>query len=326
MRAITFNQPGGPEVLEVTEAPLEEPTATDVVIDVAGAGINNADLLQRQGRYRVPEGASPILGLECSGVISWVGAEVTGWSVGDRVAALLAGGGYAEKVVVPADLLLPVPAGLDLVQAAGLPEAICTVYSNAGMIANLRAGETLLVHGGGSGIGTIAIQWAKAIGATVLVTAGSTEKLTRCAELGADVLINYRTQDFVEQTLAATGGRGADVILDLVGADYLDRNIRSLAPDGRLIVIGSTGNAPDAPLNLGLLMSKRGSITSTALRARPHGQKADIVAKVRENVWPMVASRRIVPVVDTVLPLADAGAGHQLLVNGKAFGKVVLRV
>ena len=323
MYAVTFSRPGDPGVLDWTPSDPGTPGPGDVVIDVAAAGINNADLLQRGGRYPVPAGASPILGLEVSGVIAWAGDDVTGWAVGDRACALLAGGGYAEQAVVSADLLLPVPDGVSLVDAAALPEAVCTVYSNLAMTARLRAGQTLLVHGGGSGIGTMAIQWATAVGARVIVTAGSPAKLDRCLELGAEVAVNYRTDDFVAKTAAATGGRGADVILDIVGPDYLTRNLDALAPDGHLVVIGSTGG--DAPrLDLGALMAKRATISATTLRARPHAQKAAIVAEVRAQVWPLIASGRVRPVVDSVFPMDEAARGHELLAAGGAFGKVLL--
>ena len=324
MFAVTMSRPGGPEVLGWGEVDPPVAGAGDVVVDVRAAGVNNADLLQRQGHYPVPAGASPILGLEVSGVISGIGADVVGWSVGDRVCALLTGGGYAEQVAVPADLLLPVPAGVDLVSSAGLPEVACTVYSNLAMNAGLRAGETLLVHGGGSGIGTFAIQWAKAVGARVVTTAGSAAKLDRCLELGADHVVNYRTHDFVAETRAATGGVGADVVLDIVGGDYLARNIETLAPDGRLVVIGSAGGGGAAPLDLGILMRKRASVSATTLRARPHAQKAAIVAAVRAEVWPLVDLGRIRPVVDSVFSMTDAGHAHALLAAGATVGKVLL--
>jgi NADPH2:quinone reductase len=324
MFAVTFPRPGDPAVLEWTTASLESPGAGDVVIDVAAAGVNNADLQQRQGRYPAPAGASSLLGLEVSGVIEWVGADVDGWSVGDRVCALLAGGGYAQRAVVSAAMLFPVPQGVGLIDAAALPEAVCTVYSNLAMTARLTAGQTLLVHGGGSGIGTMAIQWAKAAGATVIVTAGSRSKLDRCLELGADVAIDYRNDDFVALTREATDGRGADVILDIVGADYLHRNLEALAPDGHLVVIGSTGPSEPPHLDLGTLMAKRASISATTLRARPHAQKAAIVAEVTRNVWPLIDSGRIRPVVDTVFDMAHAAAAHELLAAGGAFGKVLL--
>jgi putative PIG3 family NAD(P)H quinone oxidoreductase len=324
MRAITFSEPGTPDVLVWGEADLPTPSARDVVIDVTAVGVNNADLLQRAGHYPVPAGASPILGLECAGVISFVGAEVSGWAVGDRVCALMTGGAYAEQVVVDADLLLPIPMGLTDEEAASLPEAACTVYSNVAMTAQLAAGQSLLVHGGASGIGSFAIQWAKALGATVLTTAGSAEKLERCREFGADVLINYRDEDFVAAAKDATGGRGVDVVLDIVGGSYLERNLHALAPDGHLAVIGSSGGAGDAPLSLGTLMVKRLSVSGSTLRGRPHAQKAAIVAAVRREVWPLVEDGRIVPVVDSVIPLPEAAAAHTLLASGATVGKVVL--
>lgn len=324
MRAITFAEPGGPEVLVWGEASLPTPSTHDVVIDVAAAGVNNADLLQRAGAYPVPPGASPILGLEVSGTISWVGSGVTGWSVGDRVCALLAGGAYAEQVVVDADLLLPIPRGLSDMEAAALPEAACTVYSNLAMTAHLEAGQTLLVHGGASGIGSFAIQWAKAIGADVITTAGSAEKLERCLEFGADTLINYRTEDFVEETRRATTGRGADVILDIVGGSYLERNVQSLAVDGHLVVIGSSGGASDSPLDLGTLMRIRGTVSATTLRARPHAQKAAVIAAVRRDVWPLIEAGGVKPVIDRVIPLKEAAEAHAVLASGSTVGKVVL--
>lgn len=241
MHAITIPEPGGPEALVWAEAPDPVPGEGEVLVEVAASAVNRADLLQRQGFYNPPPGASPYPGLECSGTIAALGPGVSGWSVGEEVCALLAGGGYAEKVAVPAGQLLPVPQGIDLVTAAALPEVTATVWSNVFMIAHLRPGETLLIHGGASGIGTMAIQLAKAVGATVAVTAGGPEKLARCAELGADILIDYRQQDFVEELRKATDGAGADVILDIVGAKYLDRNVQALAVNGRLAVIGLQG-------------------------------------------------------------------------------------
>lgn len=325
MRAITFAQPGGPEVLVWGEAQLPTPSTHDVVIDVAAAGVNNADLLQRAGAYPVPPGASPILGLEVAGTISWVGSGVSGWAIGDRVCALLAGGAYAEQVVVDADLLLPVPRGLSDIEAASLPEAACTVYSNLAMTAHLEAGQTLLVHGGASGIGSFAIQWAKAIGADVITTAGSAEKLERCLEFGADTLINYRTEDFVEETRRATTGRGADVILDIVGSSYLERNVRSLAVDGHLVVIGQSGGVADSPLDLGTLMRIRGTVSATTLRARPHAQKAAVIDAVRRDVWPLIEAGGVTAVIDRVIPLKEAAEAHRALASGATVGKVVLR-
>jgi putative PIG3 family NAD(P)H quinone oxidoreductase len=296
-----------------------------VLVDVAASAVNRADLLQRQGHYDPPPGAPPYLGLECSGRVAAVGEGVGGWAVGTAVCALLAGGGYAEQVAVPAGQLLPIPAGVDVVAAAALPEVTCTVWSNVFMLAGLRPGETLLAHGGGSGIGTMAIQLARHVGARVAVTAGSAEKLARCRDLGAEVLVNYREQDFVEAVRAATGGHGADVVLDLIGAKYLARNVEVLAPNGRLVVIGLQGGTK-AELDLGLLLRKRAAVLATALRARPAEEKAAIVASVRENVWPLLESGAVRPVVDRVLPMAEAAEAHRVLESGEAFGKVVLTV
>ncbi|MFJ5547180.1 NAD(P)H-quinone oxidoreductase [Streptomyces sp. NPDC093225] len=323
MRAITIPQPGGPEALVWAEVPDPVPAEGEVLVEVAASAVNRADLLQRQGFYNPPPGSSPYPGLECSGRIAALGPGVSGWSVGDEVCALLVGGGYAEKVAVPAGQLLPVPEGVDLVTAAALPEVACTVWSNVFMIAHLRPGETLLVHGGASGIGTMAVQLAKAVGAKVAVTAGSPEKLARCAELGADVLIDYRKQDFVEEVRAATGGAGADVILDIIGAKYLARNVDALAVNGRMTVIGLQGGAK-AELNLGALLMKRAAVVGTTLRARPLGEKAAVVAAVREHVWPLVEAGRVRPVVDRALPLAEAAEAHRLLESGEPVGKLLL--
>ncbi|MGW1772245.1 NAD(P)H-quinone oxidoreductase [Streptomyces sp. NPDC002104] len=323
MHAITIEQPGGPEALVWAEAP--DPVAGDgeVLVEVAASAVNRADVLQRQGFYNPPPGASPHPGLECSGRISAIGAGVSGWSVGDEVCALLSGGGYAQRVAVPAGQLLPVPAGVDLVTAAALPEVVATVWSNVFMVAGLRPGETLLVHGGSSGIGTMAIQLAKAVGARVAVTAGGKEKLARCAELGADILIDYREQDFVEEVRAATGGAGADVILDIMGAKYLTRNVDALAVNGRLAIIGLQGGVK-AELNLSALLAKRAAITATTLRARPLEEKAAIVAAVREHVWPLVASGRIHPVVHGTFPMHEAAQAHRVLESSTHVGKLLL--
>ncbi|MFE9684572.1 NAD(P)H-quinone oxidoreductase [Streptomyces sp. NPDC006285] len=325
MRAITIPKPGGPEALVWDEVPDPAPGEGDVLVEVAASAVNRADLLQRQGFYDPPPGASPYPGLECSGRIAALGPGTSGWSVGDEVCALLSGGGYAEKVVVPAGQLLPVPEGVDLVKAAALPEVACTVWSNVFMIAHLRPGETLLVHGGSSGIGTMAIQLAKAVGAKVAVTAGSRAKLDFCAELGADVLVNYREQDFVEEVRAATDGAGADVILDNMGAKYLDRNVQALAVNGRLAIIGMQGGVK-GELNIGMLLGKRGAVTATSLRARPAGEKASIVAAVREHVWPLVSGGHVRPVVDRELPMSEAAAGHRVLEESGHMGKVLLTV
>lgn len=299
------------------------PGEGEVLVEVVASAVNRADILQRQGFYDPPPGADPYPGLECSGRIAALGPGVSGWAVGDEVAALLAGGGYAEKVVVPAGQLLPVPEGVDLKQAAALPEVVCTVWSNVFMIAHLRPGETLLVHGGSSGIGTMAIQLAKAVGAEVAVTAGTKEKLERCAELGADILINYREQDFVAEIKQATGGAGADVILDNMGAKYLDRNVQALAVNGRLAIIGMQGGAK-GELNIGTLLTKRAAVSATSLRARPVSEKAAIVAAVREHVWPLLADGHVRPVVDREVPMAEAAEGHRVVEASGHIGKVLL--
>ncbi len=295
----------------------------EVLVEVVAGAVNRADILQRQGFYNPPPGTSPYPGLECSGRIAEVGTGVSGWAVGDEVCALLAGGGYAEKVVVPAGQLLPLPKGVSLTQAAALPEVVCTVWSNVFMVAHLRPGETLLVHGGSSGIGTMAIQLAKAVGAKVAVTAGSREKLDRCAELGADILINYREQDFVEEIKKATDGAGADVILDNMGAKYLDRNVQTLAVNGRLAIIGMQGGIK-GELNIGALLGKRGAISATSLRARPLAEKAAIVAAVREHVWPLLDAGHVRPVVDRELPMNEAAEAHRVVEESGHVGKVLL--
>jgi putative PIG3 family NAD(P)H quinone oxidoreductase len=323
MRAVIATEPGGPEVLTVTQLDDPVPAAGEVVIDVVGTAVNRADTLQRQGFYPPPKGASDVLGLECSGTISAVGPDVEGWQVADEVCALLAGGGYAEKVAVPAGQVMPVPDGIDLVTAGALPEVACTVWSNVFMVGGLQPEETLLVHGGAGGIGTMAIQLAHALGARVAVTAGSAEKLELCRSLGADVTINYREQDFVEEIRNATGGRGADVILDNMGAAYLGRNVDALATEGRLVIIGMQGGTK-AELDIGKLLRKRGAVAATSLRARPVADKAAICAAVVEHVWPLVADGTVKPVVHTTLPLERAGEAHQLMEDSGHVGKIVL--
>ncbi|MFC5909699.1 NAD(P)H-quinone oxidoreductase [Streptacidiphilus monticola] len=320
MHAITIAKPGGPEELVWSEVPDPVPGEGEVLVEVAASAVNRADVLQRQGFYDPPPGASAYPGLEVSGRVVELGPGVAGWAVGDEVCALLAGGGYAERVVVPAGQLLPVPKGVDLVHAAALPEVVCTVWSNVFQVAHLRPAETLLVHGGSSGIGTMAIQLGKAVGARVVVTAGSAEKLAACQELGADVLVNYREQDFVE---AVRELGGADVILDVMGAKYLDRNLDALAVNGRLVVIGMQGGVK-GELNLSKLMAKRAAIAATSLRARPLDEKAAIVASVREHVWPLVESGSVRPVVDRVFPMADAAGAHRLMESSAHIGKIVL--
>ncbi|MFH7598356.1 NAD(P)H-quinone oxidoreductase [Streptomyces racemochromogenes] len=323
MHAITIEQPGGPEALVWADVPDPVAGEGEVLVEVAASAVNRADVLQRQGFYDPPPGASPYPGLECSGRIAALGPGVSGWAVGDEVCALLSGGGYAQKVAVPAGQLLPVPRGVGLVEAAALPEVVATVWSNVFMVAGLRPGETLLVHGGASGIGTMAVQLGKAVGARVAVTAGGKEKLARCAELGADILIDYREQDFVEELKAATGGAGADVILDIMGAKYLARNLQALAVNGRLAVIGFQGGVK-AELDLRLLLAKRGAITATSLRARPLEEKAAIIAAVREHVWPLVESGRVRPVVHASYPVAEAAEAHRVLESSSHVGKLLL--
>lgn len=297
----------------------------EVLVEVHTAGINRADLLQAAGNYPPPPGASDIIGLEVSGTIAALGEGVDGWSVGQPVCALLAGGGYAQYVAVPAAQLLPVPDGVSLRDAAGLPEVACTVWSNLVMTAGLSAGHLVLLHGGASGIGTHAIQVARAIGARVAVTAGSADKLELCRELGANITINYRDEDFVERLQAE---KGADVILDIMGAAYLDRNVDALAVGGRLVIIGMQGGVK-AELNIGKLLGKRAGVIATSLRPRPvdgPGGKGEIVAAVRDNVWPLIAAGRVKPIIGAELPIDQAQRAHELLASGEVSGKVLLTV
>ena len=298
----------------------------DVLIRTRAAGVNRADLLQAGGKYPPPPGASPILGLEVSGNVVGLGAGVDNLTVGQPVCALLAGGGYAEYVAVPAAQVMPVPAGVDLVDAAGLPEVACTVWSNLVMTANLTAGEVVLVHGGASGIGTHAIQVARALGASVTATAGTPETLQLCRQLGADTVISYRDEDFVQRVQETTGG--ADVVLDIMGGSYLDRNLAALRPDGRLVIIGLQGGA-NAELNIGVVIGKRLQVIGTALRGRPvngpHGKGA-IVEAVVARVWPLIGDGPVRPVIGARFPIEEAGEAHRALTDGRTFGKVVLTV
>lgn len=325
MKAVVMAGFGGPQVLSVGEVADLSPRPGEVLLDVSATAVNRADLLQRAGHYPPPPGASEILGLECSGTIAALGEGVTGWQVGDEVCALLAGGGYAEQVAVPANQLMHVPAGVDLLTAAALPEVACTVWSMVIDNGRLTIGESLLVHGGSSGIGTMAIQLAKATGARVFATAGSAAKLAACRELGADVAINYREQDFAEVIAAETEGAGVDVILDTIGAKYLAQHLRSLATAGRISVIGMLGGVT-AELNLGLLMAKRGTIYGATLRARPAEQKAAIVAATEAHVWPLIEAGDVRPVVHQVLPLAEAAEAHRIVEASEHIGKVLLAV
>ena len=323
MRAITVPNPGGADSLVFAELP--DPTAGhgEVLIEVAAAGVNRADIGQREGHYPSPVGASPLIGMEVSGIVRALGTGVSRCAVGDRVCALLPGGGYASLAVAAEDQLLPVPDSLDLVDAAGLPEAIATVWSNVFLTAAIRAGETLLVHGGSSGIGTIAIQLARAFGSLVAVTAGSTAKLAACERLGAAILINYRTEDFAERIADATDGRGVDVILDSIGGGYLERNLASLAPRGRLVAIANL-SGESGTLDFGLMMRRWLSIHGSTLRARPVAEKNEILASVRENVWPLVATGQVVPVIDSRFSLDDAASAHQRLESSEHIGKLLL--
>jgi putative PIG3 family NAD(P)H quinone oxidoreductase len=317
MRAITIPEPGDADALVPADVPTPEPAAGEIRIAVAAAGVNRADVMQRMGFYPPPAGAPDYPGLEVSGRVDAVGGDVEGWRVGDEVCALLSGGGYAEQVCVDARHVLPVPEGIDLVTAAALPEVTCTVWSNVFQTAHLAAGETLLVHGGSSGIGTMAIQLAVAAGARVAVTAGSADKLAFCRDLGAEVLVNYREQDFVEVVGAA------DVVLDNMGAKYLARNVDVLAPNGRLVVIGLQGGTK-AELDLGLMLRKRASVHATSLRARPADEKAAVVAAVREHVWPLVESGRVRPIVNSLHSLENAADAHRELEASGHIGKILL--
>ncbi|MQA86218.1 MAG: zinc-binding dehydrogenase [Streptosporangiales bacterium] len=323
MHAIVIERPGDADVLRWTEVQDPEPRPGEVLVDVVASAVNRADILQRQGFYDPPPGASPYPGLECSGRVAALGEGVDGVRVGDEVCALLTGGGYAERVAVPVDQLLGVPEGVSLVEAAGLPEVACTIEANVFMLGQLRPGETFLVHGGASGIGTMAIQLAREHGAQVLCTAGTAEKLQRCRELGADVAINYREEDFVARVKAETDGRGADVILDNMGGSYLPRNVNALAVGGRLLVIGLQGGRK-GELDLGKLLAKRGAVYAGSLRARPPKEKAQIVAAVAEHVWPAIVSGAVRPIIDRRIAMRDAAQAHRVVEDSAHVGKVLL--
>ncbi|MFE2956666.1 NAD(P)H-quinone oxidoreductase [Nocardia tengchongensis] len=327
MYAVTLDGFGGPEVMKWAQVDdLPAPGPGEVAIDVVAAGVNRADLLQRQGLYPPPPGASEVLGLEVSGLVAEVGPGVRDWRPGDRVCALLSGGGYAERVIAPASQVLPIPEGLDVAAAAALPEAAATVWSNLVMTAGLHSGQLLLIHGGGSGIGTHAIQVARVLGARVAVTAGSQFKLDRCAELGATVLINYREHDFV--TTLHSEYSGADIILDNMGAAYLERNVAALAEDGHLVIIGMQGGVT-AELNLAVLLGKRGAIHATNLRRRPEhgrGSKAEIISELRRHLWPLISDGTVAPVVSAEVPVTDAARAHRLLDSDETVGKVILQI
>lgn len=325
MRAITLPQFGDADSLVPDDVPAPTPGAGEVLIDVVAAGVNRADIMQRQGFYAPPPGASELPGLEVSGRIAAVGDDVEGWAVGEQVCALLDGGGYAAQAVAPASQCLPVPKGVSLVDAAALPEVVCTVWSNVFLVANIQPGQVLLVHGGSSGIGTMAIQLAKSVGAHVAVTAGSRQKLDVCRELGADHLVNYREEDFVERVRELTNGHGADVILDNMGAKYLGRNVDLLATNGRLVTIGLMGGRK-GELDLGMLLAKRGAVIATSLRSRPLTEKAAIVAAVREHVWPLIEAGQVRPIVHSRHPLEDAAAAHREMEASGHIGKILLTI
>jgi NADPH2:quinone reductase len=325
MRAIEINSPGAPDVLREISTAMPNPGSTEVLIRVVAAGVNRPDCLQRRGLYPPPPGASELPGLEISGIITEVGEAVTGLNVGDPVCALLAGGGYAEYCAVPFEQCLPIPKGISFIEAAAIPETFFTVWTNVFDRGQLTAGETLLVHGGASGIGTTAIQLAAALGASVYATAGSKEKVALCEKLGAVRAVNYKDEDFLDVIKPLTAGTGIDVIFDIVGGAYLERNIKLLAPDGRLVVIGVLGGAKGS-LNLGLLLSKRISVTGSTLRARSPAAKGKIAASLRQKVWPLLEQGRVKPLIQQTWPLQDAAKAHTLLEANQAAGKLVLIV
>ncbi len=326
MRHIAMVGTGGPEVLTLAEAPVPEPGPGEVLIEVHAAGVNRPDIAQREGRYPPPPGASPILGLEVAGVIAALGPSVEGWRVGDRVCALVNGGGYAEFVTVPAPQCLPIPAGYDFIRAAAIPETFFTVWANLFERGKLARGETALIHGGTSGIGTTAIQLAHEFGATIYATAGSPEKCLACLRLGAAAAIDYRAQDFVEEIKRLTDGRGVDVILDMVGGDYIPRNIRCLALDGRLVMIAFLRGSKVAEIDFLPVMTRRLTITGSTMRPRTTAQKGAIAEALLRQVWPVLEAGRCGPVIHTVFPLAEAAEAHRLMESGQHIGKIVLLV
>ncbi|KAF9672286.1 hypothetical protein SADUNF_Sadunf11G0025600 [Salix dunnii] len=323
MKAVVITTPGGPEVLQLQEVEDPQIKEDEVLVKVEATALNRADTLQRQGKYPPPTGASSYPGLECSGTIEAVGKKVSRWKIGDQVCALLSGGGYAEKVAVPAGQVLPVPQGVSLKDAASLPEVACTVWSTVFMMSRLSAGETFLVHGGSSGIGTFAIQIAKHKGVRVFVTAGSDGKLAVCKDLGADVCINYKNEDFVARVKEETDGKGVDVILDSIGAPYFQKNVDSLSIDGRLFLLGFMGGFV-TQVNLASLFAKRITVQAAGLRTRSLENKAEIVSEVEKNVWPAIVAGKLKPVVYKYLPLSKAAEGHQLMESSKHVGKILL--
>ena len=325
MRCVEITTPGPPEVLKLVERPDPVPGRGEVLIRVAAAGLNRPDIMQRRGMYPPPPGASDLPGLEVAGVIESLGEDVTGWRTGDRVCALVSGGGYAELCVAPAPQCLPVPAGIDLVAAAAIPETFFTVWTNVFDRGRLRAGETALFHGGSSGIGTTAIQLAAARGARVLVTAGSDDKCRACERLGAERAINYRTEEFVDVVKQVTNGRGVDLILDIVGGDYIARDLAALALEGRLVVIGFMGG-DTATIDFRRVLGRRLTITGSTLRPRSVEEKGQIAAAVRREVWPLLESGSVKPLIYRRFPLADAASAHRLMESSEHIGKIVLTV
>jgi putative PIG3 family NAD(P)H quinone oxidoreductase len=325
MTVIEITEPGGPEKLAPARRPLPQPAAGELLIQVAAAGVNRPDCLQRQGSYPPPPGASDIPGLEVAGTVAALGEGVDHWAVGDKVCALLTGGGYAEYCVAPAPQCLPIPTGLTLQQAAALPETFFTVWSNVFDRGRLQPGETLLVHGGASGIGTTAIQLAKALGSRVLTTVGSPDKAQPCLDLGAERVINYREEDFVQMVKSITDSRGVDVILDMVGGDYVQRNLSALAVEGRLVFIAFLRGAK-VELNLAPVMMKRLTVTGSTLRARPISDKAPIAQALRERVWPLLANGTIKPIIERTFPLTEAAAAHALMESNRHIGKILLQI
>jgi putative PIG3 family NAD(P)H quinone oxidoreductase len=325
MRAVEIAEPGGPEVLKPTARPVPSPAAGEILVRVQAAGVNRPDVMQRQGNYPVPKGVTDIPGLEIAGTVASLGQGVEGWAVGDAVCALVAGGGYAEYCVAPAPQCLPVPKGLSMVEAAALPETFFTVWDNVFTRGRLKAGETLLVHGGSSGIGTTAIQLARALGARVFATAGSAEKCAACERLGAERAINYRDEDFVEVVKEATQGHGADVTLDMVGGDYIERNLRAAAVDGRIVQIAFLKTSK-VEIDLMRLMMRRLTLTGSTLRAQSTEAKARMARAIEEKVWPLVADGKLKPVIDSTFALTDAAAAHARIDDPEHIGKIVLVV
>ncbi len=325
MRAVEITEPGKPEVLRLGTRPTPQPKAGEVLVRVAAAGVNRPDMLQRQGLYPVPPGASDIPGLEIAGTVVALGEGVSGWKMGDALCALVQGGGYAEYCTAPAPQCLPIPNGLTPAEAASLPETFFTVWSNVFDRARLASGETFLVQGGSSGIGVTAIQMAKALGHQVFATAGSPQKCDACLELGADRAINYKTEDFVAVVKEATGGRGVNVILDMVGGEYVDRELKCLADDGRIAIIAMLGGAR-ATINLNEVLRRRLTISGSTLRPRPVEFKGAIAQNLRQKVWPLIADGAIKPVIYRMFPLAEAAQAHTLMESSTHIGKIVLTV